>query len=134
MEKIAAIIFENDQEEILLSLRDDKPGLPFPHHWNLLGGRIEEGETPEQALVREVKEEIDYDLKEYSFFQKYDCLTGDVHPNIKYIYTGKINVPASQLVLSEGERLQYFKPEEISSLKLANILKEIVMDYLATKT
>ncbi len=133
MKKIASIIFENDKGEILLYLRDNKPDIPFPHHWDLFGGHIEEGETAEEALVREVKEELDYDLKEYQFFKEYACETGDVYPNIKYIYTGKIDLPIDQLTLKEGERLQFFKKEEVPSIKFANVLKDIVMDYLRSK-
>ncbi len=130
MKKIAAIIFENDKEEILLYLRDNKPEIPFPDYWDLIGGHVEEGETPEDALVREVKEELDIDLKEYSFFKIYECLTGDAYENIKYIYTGKINIPIEEMTLLEGVRPQYFSREEIPNVKFANILKYIVMDYI----
>lgn len=130
MKKIAAIIFENDAGEILLYLRDNKPGLAFPHHWDLFGGHVEEGETPEQALVREVQEELGIELKEYQFFREYSCLEGDANPNIKYVYSGKINTPASELTLYEGERLSYFGREELPNVKFANILKTVVMDYV----
>ena len=69
MKEIAAIILENDKGEFLLYLRENKPDIPFPDHWDLIGGHIEEGETPEEALVREVKEELDIDLKEYIFYK-----------------------------------------------------------------
>ena len=130
MKQIAAIIFENDNRELLLYLRDNKPDIPFPDHWDLIGGHMEEGETPEQALVREVKEELDIDLKEYSFYKKYECLTGDAYENIKFIYTGRINIPIEEITLLEGVRPQYFKRSEIPSVKFANILKSIVMDYM----
>ncbi len=130
MKQIAAIIFENDIKEILLYLRDDKPGIPFPGHWDLIGGHVEEGETPEEALVREVKEELDIDLKEFSFFRKYECLEGDAYPNIKYIYTGKLNIPIEEITLLEGDRPQYFTYGEIPKVNFANILKSIVMDYI----
>jgi 8-oxo-dGTP diphosphatase len=131
MKKIAAIILENDKREFLLALRDNKPGIPFPDHWDLIGGHVEEGETPEEALIREVKEELNIDIKEYSFFRMYECLTGDAYENIKYIYTGKINIPIEEVTLLEGERPQYFSREEIPDVKFANIIKSIVMDYIS---
>jgi len=130
MKEIAAIILENARGEFLLALRDNKPGIPFPNHWDLIGGHVEEGETPEEALVREIKEELDIEIKEYIFYKKYECLTGDVYENIKYIYTGKINIPIEEITLLEGERPQYFSREEISDLKFANIIKSVILDYI----
>jgi 8-oxo-dGTP diphosphatase len=130
MIKIAAIILENDKGEFFLALRDNKPGIPYPNHWDLIGGHVEEGETPEEALIREYKEELNLDLKEYKFYKKYECLTGDAYENIKYIYTGKINIPIDEITLLEGERPQYFSREEIPDVKFANIIKSIVMDYI----
>lgn len=131
MKEIAAIILENDKGEIFLALRDNKPGIPFPNHWDLIGGHVEEGETPEEALVREVKEELDLDLKEYTFYKKYECLEGDAYPNRKYIYSGKINIPIDEITLLEGERPEYFSREEIPNVKFANIIKTIVLEYIA---
>jgi 8-oxo-dGTP diphosphatase len=130
MKEIAAIILENDHGELLLYLRDNKPGIPFPDYWDLIGGHVEEGETPEEALIREVKEELDIDLREYSFYKRYECLSGDAYENIKYIYTGKFNIPIGEVTLLEGVRPQYFSREEIPNVKFANILKSIVMDYI----
>lgn len=130
MKKIAAIILENDKGEFLLALRDNKSWIPFPNHWDLIGGHVEEGETPEEALVREYKEELDLDLKEYTFFRKYECLSGDAYDNIKYIYSGKINIPIEEITLLEGERPQYFTRAEIPDVKFANIIKSIVLDYI----
>jgi 8-oxo-dGTP diphosphatase len=131
MKAIAAIILENDKGEFLLALRDNKPGIPFPDHWDLIGGHVEDGETPEEALIREVKEELDIDLKEYAFYKKYECLTGDVYENIKYIYKGKINIPIEEVTLLEGVREQYFSREEIHNVRFANIIKTIILEYIS---
>ena len=130
MKEIAAIILENDKGEFLLALRDNKPGIPFPNHWDLIGGHVEEGETPEEALVREVKEELNIELKDYKFYKKYECLTGDAYKNIKYIYAGKINLPIEEITLLEGERPQFFSQDEIPNVEFANIIKSIVLDYI----
>lgn len=134
MKKIAAIIFENDNREILLYLRDNKPGIPFPMHWDLIGGHIEEGETPGEALVREVKEELNIELEEYEFFKKYECNEGDAYPNVKFIYTGRINIPIEKITLLEGDRPQFFSYDEIPGIKFANIIKRVVMEYIEAKS
>lgn len=55
----AAIIFTADGR-YLMQLRDDKPGLRAPGHWGLFGGGVEAGETPREALVRELEEELEF--------------------------------------------------------------------------
>lgn len=133
IKQIAAVILENEKGEFLLYLRENKPDIPFPDYWDLIGGHVEEGETPEQALIREVREELGITLTGHKYFRTYHCVTGDAYPNIKYIFTGKINTPIEEVNLYEGVRPQYFKKEEIPDVKFANILKSIVMDYIGSQ-
>lgn len=74
MKKIATIIFEDGKGNILMYLRDNKNIIPFPNCWDLFGGYIEDGETPEVALKREIKEELGIVLKDFKFFKDYKCL------------------------------------------------------------
>jgi len=46
----------------LLQLRDNKQTIPYPNKWGTFGGQVEEMESPEDALIREVREELDYNL------------------------------------------------------------------------
>lgn len=133
MRKIAAIILENQHGELLFYKRDHKPFIPFPGYWDLFGGHVEAGETIEEALIREVKEELDIDLVDYTFFREYLCIEGDVYPNVKYIFKGFINIPIENVTLLEGDYPRYFSKEEIFSTNFANIQKKIVIDYIHAK-
>jgi hypothetical protein len=76
---------------------------------------------------------LDIDLREFTFYKRYDCFTGDAYENIKYIYSGKINVPIDEVTLLEGVRPQYFSKAEIPYVNFANILKSIVLEYISDR-
>jgi 8-oxo-dGTP diphosphatase len=133
MKQIAMVLLFDRDRRLLVYLRDDKPDIPFPHHWDFFGGHVEEGETPEQALVREVKEELGVDLARWNFFRRYVCTEGDAYPNIKYLYWAKIDKIAQELTLCEGQQLISITPEQRSDLKFANILGQILEDFIAAK-
>jgi 8-oxo-dGTP diphosphatase len=133
MRQIATLILENPRGQILLYLRDDEPSIPFPHHWDLFGGHVEPGETVQEALVREVREELDLDLDDFTFFRRYECLEGDAFPNVKHVFTARIDRSSDSLTLREGERLAWFDRSEIPGLRIANILKAILLDFIAVE-
>lgn len=53
--KLAGCIIKDNDGKVLLMHRST----PKRTQWEVPGGKIEDGETPEQAAVREVKEELD---------------------------------------------------------------------------
>lgn len=52
------IFYHPRKDAVLVFRRDDAEGIPFPNMLDLLGGHVEEGETPQEAAVREMAEEL----------------------------------------------------------------------------
>jgi len=122
-----AIIIENREGEVLLLLRDNKSTIVFPNHWTLVGGTVEDGETPEMAAHRELDEETGLKA-DLSFWKRYDRQ----HPLFivdQYIYTAIVDPSQESLVLGEGQALQFFKPLEIMYLKIGYGFKALLDEY-----
>jgi 8-oxo-dGTP pyrophosphatase MutT (NUDIX family) len=48
MKQIAMVLLFDRYHRLLVYLRDDKPDIPFPDHWDFFGGHVEAGETPKR--------------------------------------------------------------------------------------
>ena len=117
-----AIIYENDQ--YLLQLRDDKVSIPYPNCWSFFGGEIETGETPWQALQRELMEEINWCTDEKTFLykwidQKVQCIV--------YFFILKFSGNKNELSLNEGEKMCWFT---IGEVKLIPNTTPLIADHL----
>jgi 8-oxo-dGTP diphosphatase len=126
----ASVIIENMAGEVLLLLRDNKPDITFPNYWTLVGGKVEDGETPEMAAQRELEEETGLKV-DLSFWKRYNRY----HPYFivdQYIYLAKIDSSAVSLVLGEGQELQFFRPTEVKDLKIGSEFDTLLAEYLQT--
>jgi 8-oxo-dGTP diphosphatase len=90
-----AILHQNDQ--FLLQLRDDIPGIAYPGHWGFFGGHLDPGETPAEAVRRELLEEISYAPPQLEFF-----LCMETEQSIRHVFYGPLLVPVTDLELHEG--------------------------------
>ena len=109
---VAAVITKNIDglEKIFATQRgygDYKDGWEFP------GGKVEPGETPEAAIVREIKEELDTDIV-------VDEYIGTVEYDYPKFYLSmrcyKCSIKSGSLVLKEHEAAKWLNMEEIDSV------------------
>lgn len=124
----AGIILLNSNNQVLLILRDNKPGIPFPGMWDIPGGHIEPGETAIDTVKREMFEEMFLELGQINLFKIYE--SEDLIDNV---FWKKIDLDPGKIELMEGQKLQYFSRQDIKNLKLAfnyNVVIEEFFDHL----
>lgn len=107
---VACILTLNN--EYVVQLRDDKPNIFFPSFWSLFGGEIEKNENAEDALIREIYEEINLRIKKklkYFTSLKFDYAFCGMKEYYRKYYTYEINESAySKLKLNEGQSFDKF--------------------------
>lgn len=64
---VAGIIFNQDKSQIFITRRPDN--LHKGGYWEFPGGKVEAGESKEQAMIRELEEEIGIVVTQQTLFQ-----------------------------------------------------------------
>ena len=95
---------------VLMQLRDDIPGIVYPGQWGLFGGHLEPGETPQEAIYRELAEEIQYHPPQLQYFGTYP------DPGVvRHVFQGALTVGVDQLTLREGWDMAILSVAELQS-------------------
>jgi len=142
--KVSIIVFYDNKHRILLQER--KKISKFGEKWGFFGGGMDKKETPEQALKREIKEELNYNLKksEFKFFKKY----GPRLLNVKFkshtyfrlityfVFISKCP-KLSKFKQAEGNNMKFFSFSEAKKLKLMpgdyDIVNDLESNFRKTK-
>ena len=106
---VAAIII--DGEKVFATQRGYGE---FKDGWEFPGGKVEEGEKPEEALVREIKEELDTEIE-----------VGELLDTVEYDYPKFhlsmdcfiCKVKSGDLVLKEHEAAKWLTKETLESVE-----------------
>lgn len=82
--------------------------------WEFPGGKIEPDETPQEALVREIKEELTADIEVGDLIQTIEYDYPDFHLSMDCFW-GKVK--SGKLILKEAEAARWLGMDELDSVK-----------------
>lgn len=91
----------------LLDLQDSRKCIYFP------GGKMEQGETPEEALIREIREELDTEISVDKFLYTVDWDYPKFHLTMHCFMSSLLN---EALHLNEHEAARWLDKDEIHSV------------------
>lgn len=98
----SALIFSKDSK-LLMGMKDPKSGGVYADCWHIPGGGVDEGETQEQALRREMLEEVGIDIANSKVMLVDDQGSGETE-KILQRYRRKSHLQNEVLCLSCGYR------------------------------
>lgn len=95
IEVVSALMIDRDR--IFLQRRQELPPDPRAGRWETPGGKVEPGETAVQALVRELREELDLDLDESAVGEHLSCSQVVLEDRLYRVHLYEVTVDPSLL-------------------------------------
>ncbi len=109
---VTAAVIVNDRKEILITKRMEDSHLAGM--WEFPGGKVDGGETPEQALVREIFEELNVtvDVKRLLWEEQFDYPTKSIY--IRF-YLCTLTSPQTEIQPIEVADYRWVSIEELTN-------------------
>ncbi|MEC9416114.1 MAG: (deoxy)nucleoside triphosphate pyrophosphohydrolase [Pseudomonadota bacterium] len=109
---VAGILIDKDKR-LLLSQRQSFKA--FPLKWEFPGGKVVAGESSEMALIRELKEELNVDVKQLEFFLSLEHDYDQFKVRVDFFL---VNSWKGRLIANEGQVLGWYKLDQVRQVDL----------------
>ena len=118
--KRTSLCYIEHEGSYLMLLRNKKADDPNEGKWIGIGGKFEEGETPDECMLREVREETGIELTDYHFHGIIEFRSDEWEYEDMYLYTAKYPDVKREMELPECREgtLQWILKEDIMNLNL----------------
>mgnify|MGYP001455797466 CR=1 FL=1 len=114
MLKVAAAIIENENGQILIARR--KKGKAQEGLWEFPGGKIENNETVEECLKRELLEEMNIEIQPYESFGVNDHYYGDIHIRL---FALKAKFMSGEMMLVDHDQYEWVYSKDLKEYEFA---------------
>ena len=111
---VAAVIKLEDKMEETKIFATQRGYGEFKGGWEFPGGKIEQGETPEQALKREIMEELDTEIEVGELIDTIEYDYPNFHLSMKCFWC---SVVKGDLVLKEHEASKWLTKDTLDTVK-----------------
>jgi len=111
---VVGAIIENDKQEILCALRG--PEMTLPNYWEFPGGKIEQGESKEEALKREIQEELGCVIE---VFDHVEDTTYEYEKVIVRLETFMAKIVSGTPIATEHAQIKWVPRKELATLNWA---------------
>ena len=98
--------------------------------WEFPGGKIEAGESPEEALRREICEELETHISVGSLLQTIEYDYPKFHLTM---HCFRCTLPSGHLLLKEHEAAEWLQPQQLHSVRWLPADEEIIDELSKTK-
>lgn len=119
-----SLIIHDDNKKVLIAQRS-KIKRKFPLLWETVGGTLENQETPEECIRREVKEELNCEISELKLFKVYVINSDNQY--VLIVYVGKIVGEVKANI--EIEKVEWITKNDINIYKFMGNCKEKIIDF-----
>ncbi|WP_160061027.1 8-oxo-dGTP diphosphatase MutT [Psychromonas sp. L1A2] len=106
---ISIAIVQNEHKKLLISRR--QKGQHLAGKWEFPGGKVEQGEALEVAMLRELEEEVGLTATKYSLFDSLSFQYDEVHLHLNFYLVTDYQGEATSL---EGQQIKWVSAAELS--------------------